>query len=70
MPTYDYKCLKCGHVREIRHSLLEGAKKLHLKCENCGGRKLEKVISAPLIMGSKSKSSGSDSCPTGTCPLS
>ena len=69
MPTYEYKCLKCGRMNEIRHSLLEDAKKLHLKCDNCGSRKLEKVISAPLIIGSKSKGSESGSCPTGTCPL-
>ncbi len=37
MPTYDYRCRKCGHVFELFHSMRdEGVK----RCPRCRGRAL------------------------------
>lgn len=41
MPTYDYKCLKCGHVFEEFHKIKENPL---VKCPKCHG-KAEKKIS-------------------------
>ncbi|MCX8010740.1 MAG: zinc ribbon domain-containing protein [Ignavibacteria bacterium] len=41
MPTYDYKCAKCGYVFEEFHKINE---KPHVKCPKCHS-KAEKQIS-------------------------
>lgn len=33
MPTYDYKCIKCGHSFEIFHGINERPQAV---CPNCG----------------------------------
>lgn len=35
MPTYDYRCTKCGHVFELFHSMKDDAPK---KCPKCRAR--------------------------------
>jgi putative FmdB family regulatory protein len=35
MPTYDYRCTKCGHVAELFHSIKDDTVK---HCERCGAR--------------------------------
>lgn len=56
MPVYEYKCESCGH----KNGFLEpvGGEKAGFlsrllgrgkKCENCGGKKLERVISAVSV---------------------
>lgn len=66
MPIYEYRCKKCGHVT----SFLESAdSKQDHKCEKCGSRDTEKILSTFAAQVKDSPSSGS-SCPTGTCPLS
>jgi len=55
MPTYEYKCQKCGHKFE---KLVFGKEKI--KCPKCQSEMVEKLISAPNI----GKSSKSDN----TCP--
>lgn len=42
MPTYDYRCPKCGHTVERFHSI---SKVLEEKCPSCGGANLDKLIS-------------------------
>jgi putative FmdB family regulatory protein len=60
MPIYEYQCLECGEKFEklVRSaSLSAGA-----KCPKCGGRKVEKLLSA---FGFQTSGSASDfSCPT------
>jgi putative FmdB family regulatory protein len=34
VPTYDYRCLECGHTVELVHSILEDGP---AACEQCGG---------------------------------
>ena len=42
MPAYDYYCESCEYKVEIRHSILEPARK---KCPACGKNKLVRLIS-------------------------
>jgi len=64
MPLYEYCCKKCGHVTEVLEKASADGRHI---CEKCGGRRMEKLMSA-FGVGAGVKSSGS--CPTGTCPLS
>lgn len=42
MPTYEYKCNKCGHEFEIFQSIKDSPLK---KCPECGKNSLKKLIS-------------------------
>jgi putative FmdB family regulatory protein len=42
MPTYDYRCRKCGHVFELFHSISDDKPK---RCPKCKGR-ADKLVSA------------------------
>jgi len=65
MPIFEYKCKKCGHKMEFLEKA--GRSEKH-SCEKCGSSDLQKLFST-FSATSSSKSSGSSSCPTGTCPL-
>lgn len=57
MPTYDYKCAKCNHVFEHKHSMLHVP---DVRCPKCKG-KAAKQISTGLhisIRGSRFCSGG------------
>lgn len=41
MPTYDYECMKCGHVFEVFQSMSAEPKK---RCPKCRG-KVQRLIS-------------------------
>jgi putative FmdB family regulatory protein len=45
MPTYEYRCEKCGHTFEQRERIAEheGAQP---KCPKCGSEKVAKTFSA------------------------
>ncbi|MDR3611818.1 MAG: zinc ribbon domain-containing protein [Ignavibacteriaceae bacterium] len=51
MPTYEYKCKKCGNVFEVFHSM-----NAHpvIVCPKCGGdvKKLISAGSTPIFKGS------------------
>lgn len=66
MPIFEYQCKKCDHVTSFLEKA--GSKKAHA-CEKCGSRDTEKVFST-FAAQSGGASSGSSSCPTGTCSLS
>jgi putative FmdB family regulatory protein len=66
MPIFEYKCSKCGHQMEFLEKT--NSPKKH-SCEKCGSNKLKKLFST-FSATSGSKPDSSDSCPTGTCPLS
>ena len=67
MPTYDYKCLDCGHTFEELQGINDEPLKI---CPNCGGH-IKRLIGAgatPIFKGSgfyqtdyKNKSGGSGS---------
>jgi len=66
MPIFEYQCAECGHVSSFLEKA--GAKQKHV-CEKCQSEGLTRKISTFSPAAGKS-SSGHDSCPTGTCPLS
>ena len=43
MPTYEYKCKKCGHTFDKFQSIMAGPIK---KCPECGKNAVERLISA------------------------
>lgn len=40
MPTYDYKCKKCGNVIEVFHSM---SSEPIIKCPKCGGEVIKQI---------------------------
>ena len=42
MPTYEYKCNKCGHMFEVLQSMKDNPLK---KCPECGKISLRKLVS-------------------------
>lgn len=85
MPTYHYRCNKCGHEEDIFQRMTDDSL---TKCTKCGAEAFERVISAgggfvlkgsgfysTDYCGSKSTSGGSGSagasggCSTGSCPF-
>jgi putative FmdB family regulatory protein len=68
MPIFEYKCNKCGHKMEF----LEKAQGKHKHvCKDCGSADMQKLFSGFSVGHSDNVSSqDSNSCPTGTCPLS
>jgi putative FmdB family regulatory protein len=47
MPTYEYECLKCRRVFEIRQRISEPALKV---CDACGGEVRRLLSAAPFIL--------------------
>ena len=47
MPTYEYECLKCKRVFEIRQRISEPPLK---KCDACGGEVRRLLSAAPFIL--------------------
>ena len=47
MPTYEYECLKCGRVFEIRQRISEPPLTV---CDACGGRVRRLLSAAPFIL--------------------
>ncbi|MFH1436867.1 MAG: zinc ribbon domain-containing protein [Pseudomonadota bacterium] len=45
MPIYEYKCNTCGRISEFLVSGKEPAGSA--QCPSCGGRRMERVLSAP-----------------------
>lgn len=66
MPIFEYQCRKCGHVTSF---LEKAGEKRNHTCEECGSKAMRKILSTFAVKAGSS-SSGSDSCPTGTCGLS
>ena len=46
MPLYDYKCTKCGTVREVRHGFQETCED---PCPACGGAMARVFNAAPIV---------------------
>ena len=66
MPIFEYRCSKCGHVTPFLEE--PDSKEVH-KCKKCGSEDTQKIFST-FAARSGGSSTGSSSCPTGTCPLS
>jgi putative FmdB family regulatory protein len=66
MPIFEYRCKECGQVMEFLEA--RDSREAHV-CEKCGSKDTEKILST-FALKSGSSSSGSSTCPTGTCSLS
>jgi putative FmdB family regulatory protein len=53
MPTYDYRCGSCRERLTVQHSLFEEPQ---LVCPQCGGDRMERLISrVSIVMSSLSR---------------
>lgn len=69
MPIYEFRCEKCGNVQEI---IVTGASvEMEMKCKECQGEDLVRIMSCANFSTGSSKSSGSSasgpSCMNRTC---
>lgn len=67
MPIYEFRCVKCDHIQEF---ILTGSNsEIEMKCGECGGEDLERVMSKTnFAMGSSGSAGGSGpSSTTRTC---
>jgi len=58
MPIFDFKCSDCGTVTEF---LITGENKSSA-CPQCGGKNLEKLISAPSLLRKTNTAPGKTCC--------
>jgi putative FmdB family regulatory protein len=70
MPTYDYKCTKCGEPHQARLSMSDPKP----ACPACGGELKQVIITAPAVSGANGGGGASTEmpaspCATGTCPF-
>ena len=47
MPSYDYKCNKCGRVQEESH-VMAGPDK-PIVCKKCRSKNIKKMVCAPYV---------------------
>ena len=52
MPTYDYRCLKCGKKFILVHSMADHGKK-RAKCSKCGSLHVQRILGFFLVKTSK-----------------
>ncbi|MBC7185940.1 MAG: zinc ribbon domain-containing protein [Calditrichaeota bacterium] len=50
MPTYEFRCLSCGHQFEVFTSISQKEKGLDLSCPNCGDDRIAEVFGSVMIM--------------------
>ncbi|MDZ7412196.1 MAG: zinc ribbon domain-containing protein, partial [candidate division KSB1 bacterium] len=50
MPTYEFKCLDCGHQFEIFTSISQKEKGLELKCSKCGSEKVGEIFGSLIFV--------------------
>ena len=68
MPLVEYRCTKCGHVTEV---LARSGKDPAPVCEECGGKKVEKLFSAfSARVAVKEPPARCATCPSSeSCPM-
>jgi len=64
MPIYEYRCKKCGEKFEklVRFSTSTS----EIECPKCGGRRVEKLISAFSTRMSSTTAASASTCATST----
>lgn len=67
MPIYEFRCLRCGHVFELFQ--VRSEEDVEVKCPECGGQQIERVMSRVSIStsGGSRPHSTIRSCAGGTC---
>lgn len=67
MPIYEFRCVNCGSIQEF---ILTGSdEKIEMKCRECGGEELERVMSTTnfAMGGSAGPKSSGPSATTRSC---
>lgn len=67
MPIYEFRCTQCDHVQEV---LVSGSNsgQVEMKCEECQGEVLERILSrVSYMMGSSSQGGEGPKVTTKTC---
>jgi len=59
MPIYEYQCAACGEVTEI---ITVGGTAHDPVCSSCGGRQLEKKVSAAALPKMPARPAGKTCC--------
>ena len=60
MPIYEYRCLECGE--KFEKLVRFGASTSEIQCPKCGGRKVEKLISAFSARTSSTTAASASAC--------
>ncbi len=53
MPFYDYQCMQCNTVFEVRASFKEKEAGLEPECPQCHGKEVKQVITGGLVVHGK-----------------
>jgi len=59
MPIYDFRCQKCGKVSEVFVHSMESST---VQCPACGGKDMEKLISASFTMKTRTSTDNTTCC--------
>jgi putative FmdB family regulatory protein len=66
MPIYEFRCTRCGNIQEFL--LTSSSEQIEMKCQECQGDELERVLSqVSYAVGSSGSSDASPSVTTKTC---
>lgn len=57
MPLYEYRCQVCGATSEV---LVRGSQTV--TCPQCGSRKVDRLISAPVVLSGQTARSPGHTC--------
>lgn len=50
MPLYDYMCIQCQSVFEVRATFKEKEAGLEIECPKCNSKEIHQMISAGLVL--------------------
>ena len=64
MPIYEYRCRECGE--KFEKLVRFGTSTSEIKCPECGGRRVEKLISAFRTKISSTTAASASTCATST----
>lgn len=56
MPIYEFRCIKCGNIEEVL--FISSREEIELRCKQCGGDELERIVSRTSHFVKPSSSSG------------
>ena len=56
MPMYDYRCVQCGN--KFEELIFSWNKDKEIICPNCSSKDSERLIGAPVSIGTSSRSFG------------
>jgi len=67
MPTYEFKCLKCGYHLEVFKSISEKDKGLDLTCPKCGSKEFGEVFGSMVYISKTGEIKNIGGCSCGSC---